>query len=90
MFILALAEKSTDGAFCVIDDDGEKVLYFFEDYDDAERYLGMLDAEDDYPKMEIVEVEDQLAIKTCIMYNYSYVVIKPDDIVIPPRKDAIP
>lgn len=88
MYILTLSDNSTDGAFCVIDDDGEKVLYFFEDYDDAYRYSGLLEAED-YPEMDVVEVEDELAIKTCEMYNYHYVVIKPDDVVIPPKKDVI-
>lgn len=87
MYILAIFGKSTEGAFCVVDDDGEKALYFFEEYDDADRYAGLLEAED-YPPMEVVEVEDELAIKTCEMYNYHYVVVKPDDVVIPPKEDA--
>ena len=88
MYILAISGKSTEGAFCVVDDDGEKALYFFEEYDDAERYAGLLEAED-YPEMEVVEVNDELAIKTCEMYNYHYVVIRPNDIVIPPKEDVI-
>jgi hypothetical protein len=35
--------------------------------------------------MDVVEVDDELAIKTCKHYNYKYAVITPDDIVIPPR-----
>ena len=88
MYILSISGKSAEGAFCVADEDGEKALYFFEDYDDAERYAGLLEAED-YPKMEVVEVNDDVAIKTCEMYNYHYVVVKPDDIVMPPREDAV-
>jgi hypothetical protein len=88
MYILTVSDKSTDGAFCVIDDDGERVLYFFEHYDDAYRYAGLLEAED-YPEMDVVEVDDELAIKTCEMYNYHYVVIKLDDVVIPPRQNVI-
>lgn len=88
MYILTISGKSTEGAFCVIDDDGEKALYFFEEYDDADRYAGLLEAED-YPKMEVVEVEDELAIRTCEMYNYHYVVIRQDDVVIPPKENAI-
>lgn len=88
MYILAISGKTEEGAFCVVDDEGEKALYFFEEYDDAERYAGLLEAED-YPEMEVVEVNDELAIKTCEMYNYHYVVVKPDDVVIPPREDAI-
>ena len=88
MYILSISGKSTEGAFCVVDDDGEKALYFFEDYDYADRYAGLLEAED-YPEMEVVEVNAELAIKTCEMYNYHYVVVKPDDVVIPPKEDVI-
>ena len=35
--------------------------------------------------MTLVEVDDELAIKTCKRYNYKYAVITPNDIVIPPR-----
>lgn len=86
MFVLS--QPSKRGAFAVENDYGEKVVYFFEEYDDASRYLGLLEAED-YPSMEVVELEDNLAIKTCRRYNYSYVVIKPDDFVIPPKTNAL-
>jgi hypothetical protein len=39
--------------------------------------------------MDVVEVDDDLAIKTCKIYNYKYAVITPDDIVIPPKLNAI-
>ena len=74
-----------DGAYAVADHDGDKTLYFFQDEDDAERFAGLLEA-DDYPEMEVVEVDPQLAIKTCHEYNYKYAIITPDDFVIPPRK----
>jgi hypothetical protein len=34
--------------------------------------------------MEVVEVDDDIAIKTCKMHNYKYAVITSNDIVIPP------
>ena len=37
--------------------------------------------------MDIVEVDDELAIKTCKHYSYKYAIITPDDIVIPPKHD---
>jgi hypothetical protein len=74
-----------DGAYAVADDDGDKTLYFFQDEDDAERFAGLLEA-DDYPEMEVVEVDPELAIKTCHQYNYRYAIISSDDFVIPPRK----
>ena len=86
MFILTIRGQEEEGAYAVADQDGERALYMFEEEDDAERYAGLLEAED-YPPMTVVEVEDQLAIKTCNVYNYRYVIISEDDFVIPPREN---
>ena len=86
MFLLTLKDRQDDGAYAVQDAQGDKVLFLFEDEDDAERYAMLLEEDPDYEKsMEVVEVDDDLAIKTCKMYNYKYAVVTPDDIVIPPR-----
>ena len=85
MYILSIKGKEQEGAYAVEDHDGERALYLFEEEDDAERYGGLLEAED-YPPMSVVEVEDKLAINTCNMYNYRYVVITPEEFVIPPRE----
>jgi hypothetical protein len=84
MFILTISGQEDEGAYAVTDNEGQKTLYMFEDEDDALRYAGLLEAED-YPDMSVVEVDDELAIKTCHLYNYRYVVITPDELVIPPR-----
>jgi hypothetical protein len=60
-------------------------LYIFEDEDDAARYAGLLEAED-YPEMSVVEVQDEVAIRTCEMYGYHYVIINSNEFVIPPRE----
>ena len=86
MFILTIEGQENDGAYAVNDQDGERALYLFEEEDDAERYAGLLEAED-YPPMSVVEIPDQLAINTCNMYNYRYVIITEDDFVIPPREN---
>ena len=86
MFILTIRGQEEEGAYAVADEDGERALYMFEEEDDAIRYGGLLEAED-YPPMTVVEVEDQLAIKTCNVYNYRYVIISEDDFVIPPREN---
>ena len=84
MFLLTLKDRKDDGAFAVEDDKGDKVLFLFEQEDDAERYAMMLNDNED-SEMIVVDVDGKLAIKTCRMYNYKYAVITPDDIVIPPR-----
>ena len=90
MWLLTLKDKKTDGAYAVHDDHGDKVLFMFENQDDAERYAMMI--EEDAPKsrpMDVIEIDGELAIKTCKMYNYKYAVITPDDFVIPPKDDNI-
>jgi hypothetical protein len=84
MFLLTLKDRKDDGAYAVQDQYGHKVLFLFEEEDDATRYALMLEDQEE-TEMEVVEVDDELAIKTCKMYNYRYAVITPDDIVIPPK-----
>ena len=74
-----------DGAYAVVNSYGEKTLFFFQDEDDAERFAGLLEA-DDHPEMEVVEIDPEMAIKACHQYDYKYAIITPDDFVIPPRK----
>ena len=84
MFVLTLKNQEDDGAYAVQDRYGHKVLFLFEEEDDAERYAMMLEEQED-KEMSIVEVDDDLAIKTCKLPEYKYAVITPNDIVIPPK-----
>ena len=83
MYILTVAGKESEGAYSVKDLDGNQVLYLWEEEDDATRFAMMLE-EEDYPEMHVIEVEDEVMIKTCEAHDYSYTVITEDDIVIPP------
>ena len=86
MFLLTVKDRKDDGAYAVNDKYGEKVLFLFEEEDDAIRYAMMLEEDPQYEsEMEVVEVDDELAIKTCKRYNYKYAVITPNDIVVPPK-----
>ena len=84
MFILTVAGKENDGAYSVTDDDGNQILYLFEEEDDAVRYALLLE-NSDYPEMHVLEVEDEVMIKTCQVHDYNYTVITENDIVIPPK-----
>ena len=84
MFILTLRDKKEQGAYAVQDGHGNHVFFLFEEEDDAERYAMMLENEED-KEMDLVEVDDALALRTCKMYNYRYSIITPNDIVIPPK-----
>ena len=90
MYLLTLNSRKDDGAYAVQDSDGDKVLFLFEEEDDAVRYAMMLEDNLEQEKnMQVIEVEDDLAIKTCSMYNYKYAVVTPDDLVIPPNNDKV-
>ena len=84
MFLLTLKDRKDDGAYAVQNRYGDKVLFLFEEEDDATRYALQLEEQED-AEMEVVEVDDALAIKTCKMYNYKYAIVTPNDIVIPPK-----
>lgn len=83
MYIITVAGKEKEGAYSVLDDDNEQVLYIFVEEDDATRYAMHLE-ELDYPEMAVLEIEDELMIKTCEMHDHRYTIITPNDIVIPP------
>ena len=87
MFLITLREQP-DGVYSVVDDEGDHVVYFFEDEDDAERYLGLLEANDedeDLPPLMIHEVDPKAGIGMCEMRGMKYLIIEPDDIIVPPR-----
>ena len=84
MFILTVNGKETEGAYSVANEEGDQILYLFEEEDDAVRYAMMLE-EEGYPEMHVIEVDDELMIKTCDVYDYQYTIITKNDIVIPPK-----
>ncbi len=88
MFLLTLKDRKDDGAYAVQDKYGHKVLFLFEEEDDATRYALMLEDQED-AEMDVVEVDAELAIKTCKLHNYKYAIITPDDIIVPPKNVSI-
>ena len=87
MYIITVKGKEKEGAYSVVDEDHEQVLYIFVQKDDATRYALQLE-ELDYPKMTVMEIEDELMIKTCELHGHRYTVITPNDIIVPPNQDT--
>ena len=83
---LLTEEGKREGAYAVKDIANDKVLFLFEQQDDAERYRMQLE-DNDQVDMEVVEVDEEVAIKACDMYNYKYAIITSNDFVIPPKQD---
>ena len=55
MYLLTLRDKKDEGAYAVQDDDGDKVLFLFEEEDDATRYAMMLEMQNNEKEMDVME-----------------------------------
>lgn len=85
MFILTLKDKP-DGVFSIISDEGEQIIPIFECEDDADRYHAQLEMVEDYPEMQIFEIEEEIIINACEERDQKYAIITIDDFMIPPKE----
>lgn len=86
MYIITIKDDEERGGYSVVNEDGEQVLYLFEEEDDAVRFAMMLE-EKDYPKMNVLEVDDDLIIKACEINEYEYAIFTENDLVVPPETE---
>ena len=86
MYILTIKGKESKGAYSVVDQDNEQVLYMFEEKDDAYRYAEQLEAQGD-PEMNVISLKDHVAIAACERSGTRYTIIGKNDLVIPPPKN---
>ncbi len=84
MHIITVKDMKDDGAYAVLNEYGEKVVFLFAEKDDASRYAMMLEEQGD-PEMEVITVADKVAIGACERTGTRYTVISKNDIVIPPK-----
>tara|TARA_B100000902_G_scaffold240420_1_gene227731 strand:- start:155 stop:418 length:264 start_codon:yes stop_codon:yes gene_type:complete len=84
MYIITL-EDHPDGVFSIFDDAEDRVIPIWIDNDDADRYLMMMGYDEDYPPMEVVEIEDHVIIGACQDRAQKFSIITPDDFLIPPE-----
>jgi hypothetical protein len=82
MFVLTIANHP-EGVFSVFDEEERRVIPIWTQIDDAERYLMMMQ-EEDYPDMQVVEMEDHVIIGACQDRGQRFSIITPDDFLIPP------
>jgi hypothetical protein len=84
MYILTLQNKP-DGVYSVLSDDGEHIIPIFESEDDADRYQEMLEGEKLTPKLQVIEIEEELIVNACEERYHKYAIITKDDFLIPPK-----
>lgn len=84
MYILSLKNNKKEGAYAPSIGENN-ILYLFEEEEDAERHCGLLAAED-YPELIPIEVDSKNVIELCRIKGYSYCIVTPEDIIIPPSE----
>ena len=84
MFVLT--DKKSGGIYSVLDKDAVKTVQCFEEEDDCRRYLDLLIANGSDHELLVLEVEDELIEVNCGGNGYHYMIITPNDLVIPPPK----
>mgnify|MGYP001247473865 CR=1 FL=1 len=83
MHIITPVQEKREGAYAVVDESGEKVVFFFAERDDAERYVMMLECNGQTSEMEVVDIPDKAAIAACERTGTKYTIITKNELVIP-------
>ena len=86
MHIITVKGMKDEGAYAVLNEYGEKVVFMFEEKDDAYRYAEQLEAQGD-PPMVVISIKDHVAFAACERSGTRYTVIGKDELVIPPPKN---
>jgi len=88
MYIITI-ENHPEGVFSVFNEREHRVIPIWIDNEDAERYLMMME-EEEYPPMQVVEMEDHVIIGACQDRGQRFSIITPDDFIVPPPDDPEP
>ena len=82
MYLLTKEEGSMEsGVYASVDDDGEAIVQFFVDKDDAIMYNTMLEAIDQH--ICITEVDSEMVDKFCGAMGHAYTVAEEGELIIP-------
>ena len=85
MYILTLTGKPAQ-VFSLANTAERQVVPMFEQEEDAERYVYLIDECTDpmAPELDVIEIEKDAIIKACKSKGHDYVVYSEDDLIIPP------
>jgi len=82
MYILTQKEDSLDsGVYAGLDDDGDYIVQFFVDKDDAITYSTLLEAVGQ--TLFITQTDTDTMSKLCSVLGYAYNIIQPGEIIFP-------
>ena len=85
MYILTLTGKP-EQVFSLANLSDRQVVPMFEQEEDAERYVYLIDECTDpmAPELDVIEIEKDAILKACKSLGHDYVVYSEDDLIIPP------
>ena len=82
MYVLTQEENNLDsGVYAGMDDDGDQIIQFFIDKDDAITYTTLLEATGQ--SLFITQTDPETIDKLCSALGYAYNVIEPGEIIFP-------
>jgi len=82
MYILTRKQDDIEsGAFASLDTDGQTIVQFFMNKDDAITYNTMLEALGQ--DLHITETDNDTADRLCCILGFAYTIVEPGEIVIP-------
>ena len=84
MFILV--DKNPGGVYAVSNNKQTKTVHMFEQKEDAERYMGLLDASNYGKPLELMNIDVDAVAINCEKFGYTYAIVSKNDLVVPPIK----
>ena len=88
-YIITQTRGTAIDVFSISVGDGDPTILIFEDEDDAERYVIMLEEDDSYVvgetiHLKVTEIPMKDSIEVFDAKGHNYIIVKKDDLFIPP------
>ena len=84
MFVLT--DKKTGGVYAVNNIDDVKTVHMFQQKEDAQRYMHLLEANDYSQQLDLMEIDVDAVAINCEKFGYKYSIVSKNDLIIPPTK----
>ena len=84
MFILL--DKKTGGVYAVNNIDDVKTVHMFQQKEDAQRYMHLLEASNYSQELDLMEIDVDAVAVNCEKFGYQYSIVSKNDLIIPPTK----
>ena len=84
MFVLT--DKKTGGVYAVNNNDDVKTVHMFQQKEDAQRYMHLLEANDYSQQLDLMEIDVVAVAVNCEKFGYKYSIVSKNDLIIPPTK----